>query len=332
MFPIRPFVLASAALLAIAAEAPPYQLAAPISVPGDGGWDYARVDPAARRLYVAHGDEVAVINLAAMRVLLPLGPIAHGHAVVPLATKELAVTSGNDATVRFFDLATGRQTASVAVDQKPDAAIVDPVTGRLLTMNAKGGTVGEIDVDAHRLIRAIRVKPGLEYPVIDGRTLYVNNEEANEIEVIDLATGTVRAPIALPGCEEPSGLAFDGARGRLIGACANGVAAVVELKARRLTQTVPIGRGPDAVLIDTRRAVALIPAGADGMLDVLDLSGARVTRKASIRTEPGARTGALDPANGAVYLPTARLAPPAAGSKRPTAAPGSFHIAVLKPL
>lgn len=95
---------------------------------------------------------------------------------------------------------------------------------------------------------------------------------------------------------------------------------------------MPIGRGPDAVLIDARRAVALIPAGADGMLDVLDLSGTRVTRKASIRTEPGARTGALDPASGAVYLPTARLAPLVAGSKRPTAAPGSFHIAVVKPL
>lgn len=334
MFPARPFALAIAALLAsTAADAQTYKLAAPIPVPGDGGWDYAQVDPAAHRLYIAHGDEVAVVDVATMRAAAPLGPIAHGHAVVPLATHELAVTSGNDATVRFFDPASGRQTASVAVDAKPDAAIVDHATGHLLTMNAKGGTVSEIDTKTHRVIRTIRVKTGLEYPAISGRTLYINNEEANEVEVIDLASGKVGAPIALPGCEEPSGLGLDAAHGRLVSACANGVAAVTDIKARRLAQTVPIGRGPDAVLIDAKRSVALIPAGADGVLDVLDLSApGKVTHKVSVKTEPGARTGALDPLSGAIYLPTARLAPPAAGSKRPTAAPGSFHVVVVKPL
>ncbi|WEK42492.1 MAG: YncE family protein [Candidatus Sphingomonas colombiensis] len=334
MFLARPFALACAALFASsAAQAQTYQLAAPIPVPGDGGWDYAHVDPAAHRLYVAHGDEVAVVDLATMRAGVPLGPVARGHAVVPLATHELAVTSGNDSTVRFFDPSHGRQTASVAVDRKPDAAIVDPANGHLLTMNAAGGSVAEIDPTSHRLIRTIRVKPGLEFAAIHGRTLYINNEEANEIEVIDLATGTMRKPIALPGCEEPSGLGLDAAHARLVSACANGVAAVVDLKSARLVQTVPIGRGPDAVLIDARRSVALIPAGADGVLDVLDLSApGKVTHKASIATERGARTGAIDPGTGNVYLPTARLAPPAAGSKRPSAMPGTFHIVVVKPL
>ncbi len=332
MLPARQIAWVIAALCAATeAGARDYRIAPSIPVPGDGGWDYAQVDPSARRLYVAHDDEVAVVDLAQSKALAPLGPVKHAHAVVPLATHELAVTSGADSTVRFFDPASGRQIASLAVDPGPDAAIVDPANGHLLTMNARGGTVAEIDPVAHRVVRTIRVKPGLEYPAISSRTLYVNDEDANEIEVIDLATGTVGAPIRLSGCEEPSGLGLDAAHDRLISACANGVVAVVDLGTRRLVQTVPIGRGPDAVLIDATRRVALIPAGMDGHLDVLDLSvPGRVTHRTSLRTEPGARTGAIDPGSGVAYLPTARLAPSAGPDKRPVALPGSFHIVVAK--
>lgn len=328
MFRTITFALAGLAA-ATAADAQSYRMQPAIPVPGDGGWDYATVDPLARKLYVAHNDAVAVIDLATMRAAAPLGPVAHSHAVVPLATRELAVTSGGDDSVRFFDPARGTQSAGVAVDRKPDAAIVDAGTGHLLTMNAAAGTVAEIDVTAHRVVRTIRVKPGLEYPAIRGRTLYINNEDANEIEVVDLAQGTVGKPIALPGCEGPTGLGLDASHARLVSACGNGVAAVVDLATGTLAQRVPIGRGPDAVMIDARRKVALIPAGQDGMLDVLDLSAARVTSKAKIKTAPGARTGAVDPVTGMVYLPTATLV--ASQGKRPGAAPGTFHILVLKP-
>lgn len=334
MLPARRFACLLAALfVSNGAWSQDYRIGPSIPVPGEGGWDYAQVDPFSGRLYVAHDNTVAVVDLAKSTAMAPLGPVVRAHAVVPLATHELAVTSGGDSTVRFFDPQSGSQTASLAVEPGPDAAIVDPVTGHLLTMNARGGTIAEIDPVAHRVVRSIRVKPGLEYPAISGRTLYVNDEDANEIEVIDLATGTVEAPIGLSGCEEPSGLGLDAAHARLISACANGVAAVVDLGSRRLVQTVPINRGPDAVLIDARRLVALIPAGMDGKLDVLDLSvPGRVGHRKSMKTEPGARTGAIDPASGTVYLPTARLVPRAGPGKRPAAAPGSFHMVVAKPL
>jgi hypothetical protein len=48
-----------------------------------------------------------------------------------------------------------------------------------------------------------------------------------------------------------------------------------------------------------------------------------------VPTEIGARTGALDPATGMIYLPTARFGPPPAGGGRPPALPGSFHILVV---
>ena len=181
------------------------------------------------------------------------------------------------------------------------------------------------------MVRTISVVPGLEFAAISGRTLFINNEDRNEIEVVDLDKGVTGAPIKLTGCEEPSGLALDAVHGRLISACANGTAAVTDVASRRLSQLVAIGHGPDAVILDAARSLAFIPAGKDGVLDVLDLSDAKkVTHKAAIRTGVGARTGALDPLTGAIYLPTAKLAPAAAGA-RPRVVPGSFHVLVVKP-
>ncbi|QXT37914.1 hypothetical protein KV697_16795 [Sphingomonas sanguinis] len=301
-----------------------------IAVPGDGGWDYARVDEKADRLYVAHGDTVAVVDLASGRALAPLGPVAHAHAVVPLPNGELAVTSGDDDSVRFFEPGAGQQVASVGVGRKPDAAIVDPANGHLLTMDAKSGVISDIDADTHRVVRTIKVAAGLEYPAVVGRTLFINNEDRNEMDVVDLARGVAEAPIALPGCEEPSGLGLDTPHHRLIAACANGVAAVVDVPSRRLVQRVAVGRGPDAVIIDARRSLALLPAGKDGVLDVLSTAGPSVTHKRAIQTEVGARTGALDARTGMVWLPVARTLPVVGGAKlRPV--PGTFHVLGVDP-
>lgn len=302
-----------------------------VAIPGDGGWDYAKVDEVGRRLYVAHGDSVAVVDLASGRVLPPLAPVSHAHAVVPLRTGDVAVTSGGDDSVRFFDRASGRQVASVPVGAKPDAAIIDPVTGHLLSIDADGGDVAEIDPVAHRVVRTIPVAKALEFAAIDGRTLFINNEDRNEIELVDLTRGVALAPISLPGCDAPTGLGLDAVHHRLISACANGVAAIVDIAQRRVTQRVPIGRGPDAVIVDASRSLAFIPAGKDGVVDVLSLRRAGgVARVRTIPTAIGARTGALDATTGILWFPVARLLP-AAGHTRPSAVPGTFRVIAVDP-
>lgn len=308
-----------------------YRVAAPMPGLGDGSWDYARVDRGI--LYVAHDAVVSRFDLHRRIALPTIGDIAHGHAVVPLPDgRSLAVTSGHDASVRIIDRNSGSALASIGVGAKPDAALIDPGTGHLLSMDADAGTVSEIDLAARRVVRTIHVRDALEYAAIGrGRILFINDEDANEMEVVDLVAGATRAPIALPGCEAPTGLAYDARTDRLVAACANGQAAIVDAHTRRLVQLVPIALGPDAVLIDPRRGVALIPCGADGVLDVLSLAGRTVTRIARVSTETGARTGAIDPATGIVYLPTARFGPAPAGHERAPILPGSFHIVVVRP-
>jgi YVTN family beta-propeller protein len=325
-------LLAATAAPVLAASSPAYVIAGSIAGP-DGSWDYAKVDADARRLYVARSGSVTVADLNSDATATSIGELSRGHAVVPLPGNRLLVTSGNDGTVRFLDTATGKQISSVAVGKKPDAAIYDAPHHRAFVMNADSGTVSVVDTTAMKVTSTIAVKAALEYAALgkDG-TLFINNEDANEIEVVDVAHGKTVSAIALTGCEGPTGLGYDERHDRLISACANGKAAIVDAKAKRLTTLIDIGIGPDAVIMDEARRLAFIPCGKDGVLDILALDApggpARVGR---ITTQVGARTGALDPRTGAIYLPTAQFAPPATVGGRPTAVPGSFHILVLKP-
>lgn len=334
MHSIKSFMIAglTAAALPAAAAVPSYAVATSIPMP-DGGWDYASFDPATREVLVARGDSVTAVDIARGEPARNFGSIAHGHAALPLPSGRLAVTSGKDDTLRLFDLHDGKQLASVAVGEDPDAAIFDPRTGDVLVMDAHDGTVAVVDPKAAKVVRKIFLKPGLEYAVVDkSGALFVNNEDLNRIDVADPVTGVVAAPIALTGCEGPSGLAYDARTDRLIAACANGKAAVVDARRRMLIGLLDIGKGPDAVLLDSARRLAFIPCGRDGTLIQIGLDGAQGPHVvATIRTEAGARTGAIDPTDGTIYLPTARFAPPPAAGGRPVAIPGTTHLVVVKP-
>lgn len=329
---LKPMLIAGAVALTAAAPASPsYRTADTIAGP-DGGWDYASVDAAHHRLFVARSTSVTVFDTVTGQVVGTIGQVARGHAALPLPGNRLLVTSGDDDSVRILDVVTGMQRATIAVGDKPDAAILDPVTGHALVMNTAGGSVSEIDVAAMKVVRTIALKPGLEFGQVARRTLFVNNEDANEIETVDLQRGTAGAPIALPGCEAPSGLAHDAASGRLISACANGKAAIVDTRRRRLIALLDIGRGPDAVILDATRRLAFIPCGKDGRLDVLALDGLTGVHKlVSVPTAVGARTGAVDPVSGAIYLPTSAFAAPTSPDGRPTPRPGSFRVLVVRP-
>ena len=323
---------AALALAPAIAKTPLYQVVGSVVGP-DGGWDYARVDPSVHRLYVARGNSITVVDTKARHALGSLGTIAHGHAVLPLSGGRLLVTSGDDATVRFLDADSGAEVGRVSVGKKPDAAILSTDGRRAFVMNATAGTVSVIDVGAMRVVGTLTSKPGLEYAALaaDG-TLFVNNEDANEIEVLDSVTGRAADPVALPGCEAPSGLALDAPSGRLVSACANGKAAIVDVRHRKLVGLVDIGRGPDAVMIDTGRRLAFVPCGGDGVLDVLSLSGPVVRRVARVKTEQGARTGALDASTGTIYLPTARFGPPTKPGGRGSPSAGTFRVLIVSPV
>jgi DNA-binding beta-propeller fold protein YncE len=321
-----------AAPAASASQPPHYAVTGSISGP-DGGWDLLAVDSETHRLFVARSTNVMMVDLANANRVSAIGSADRGHAALPLPGGHVLLTSGRDGRARIYDARRGTLIADIAVGRNPDAAIWDGPLSAALVMNAAEGTISVIDPSRGVVTRTIQLAAGLELAALDehGR-LFVNNEEASQIDVVNPATGTVAAAIALAGCEGPTGLGYDRRSHRLIAACANGKAAVVDSATRQLIQLIDIGHGPDGVAIDEGRGVAFIPCGRDGELDVIPLRGnGPLTVTERVRTEVGARTLALDPSTGRLYLPTARFGPTPAGGGRPPALPGSFHILVVSP-
>ena len=169
----------------------------------------------------------------------------------------------------------------------------------------------------------------LELGATDGRgRLYVNVEDRNEVAVIDTRSRKVLNRFPLAGCDGPTGIAYAPDAKAIVSACANGIA-VVSAPDGRAVASLKIGPGADGAAYDARRQLAFVPSGGDGTLSVIRLTP-RPSVVETIKTAKGARTVALDPSTGRLYLPCAQYLP-AVGTARPAMAPGSFHILVVAP-
>jgi YVTN family beta-propeller protein len=314
---------------AAAPPAPAARIVQRIAGP-DGGWDLLSVDGAHRRLLVARSDGVMAVDLRTGQVTPRFVPGARLHAVLPIPGTSLGLaTAGPANEAILFDSGTGQVRAQVPTGANPDAAIYDPAGRNVWVMNARDGTATVIDPVHARAVATVPIGGALELPALDGHGhLFVNVENRNEIAEVDLATRKTIRHIALAGCEEPTGLAYLSS-GILLSACANGVAKLVRASDGRLLGDIAIGEHPDGAFFDQARHRAYIPSGGDGMLTVIDTSGRLPHAIARIATETSARTGAVDPATGRVYLPAARFGPAAAPGQRPLMVPGSFEILII---
>jgi DNA-binding beta-propeller fold protein YncE len=296
----------------------------------DGGWDYASFDAQRRRVYVAHGDQVLAIDAdsGAMRAGFATGN--HLHAVVPVpGTDRIVTTNSGDTSAKVIDAATGKVLASIPAAPDTDSAVYDPGSGLVDVIGGDSGVITLIDPRALKAVGSIKVGGALEFDQADGKgRLYVNAEDTNEIVVVDLAAGKVLRRYPLVGCRRPTGLALV-AGGRLVSACGNGVVKILAAASGHDIATLKIGEGPDAVIYDARRGLAYVPSGRSGTLAVIALAGAAAnTVIDTVQTQVGARTGAVDPKSGRIYLPTAQFEPAQPG-KRPAAKPGTFQVLVL---
>jgi YVTN family beta-propeller protein len=326
---MKPFLIVAALAATAAAPAPAYRVVDRIAG-ADGGWDLASVDPDARRLYVARSNAVMAVDLVSGKVTPALVPAQHGHAAFAIpGTHEVIATNGDSNTATIFDGATGAVRATIATGKKPDSVAFDPVTRRLFVMNAADGTISVVDPVRAAVVATIAVGGSLELGAADGHgRLFVNVEDRNDVAVIDTRTDRLVRRFPLAGCDGPTGIAYAPEARRLISACANGAAIVSDIHGRKIA-VLAIGPRPDGAVYDSRRHVALIPSGGDGTLTVIRMAGTPAV-VGKVATGQGARTAALDPATGRIYLPSAQYLP-AGGSERPKMVPGSFRLLVVAP-
>jgi DNA-binding beta-propeller fold protein YncE len=300
-------------------------------IPGpDGGWDYVRVDAAKNRVLVTRGTSVMAVDLATKAVTSGLAPGLRLHDAMPVnGGLEMLVTNGGRNAVVFADADSGAAVATAPAGKNPDAAVFDAGSGLILVMNHSGGDITLIDAKTHATVGTIPVGGDLEAGAVDGAgKAFVNVEDKNQIAVIDLAARKVIAHYALTGCDGPTGLAYDAADQLLIAAC-DGSTDLVDAKTGTILQTLATGNGADGVAYDPNQKLAFVPAGHDGTLSVISVARGQAVVVETVQTEIGARTIALDERTGRLYLPTARLGPPATAGGRPTHVPGTFELLVV---
>src|SRR6185295_3397985 len=113
-----------------------YHVATRYPVPGNGGFDYVTIDPAARRLYLSHATQVEVVDPDTGRLIGTITdtPGVHGAAIAP-DFKRGFTSNGREDKVSMFDLATLKVIRKIDVGKGPDGIYYHPAAKRIFTNN-----------------------------------------------------------------------------------------------------------------------------------------------------------------------------------------------------
>lgn len=324
-------IAAAALATALGGTARPqqYAIVSRIAVP-DARWDYAAVDPRARRLYLGRFGGVLALDLESGRVVPVLVPSALVHGVLPLGDGLAMSTNGEANSVDVFEGASGHILARIATGREPDAITVEPLTGLVVTTDQRSRDLTLIDPVARCRVGRIALPGVPEFAAAgQGGILFDNITDRNAVAVIDLRSRRVVATYPLAGCSEPTGLAYDAAEDLILSVCRNGIAKFLSGRDGTERATIDVGPGPDAAFFDERRHLAFVPSGGSGTLTVIGVEGGAIEKRQSLATQKGSRTAALDPVTGQIYIPAAKFAPPAKLGDHPAPISGTFEILVI---
>ncbi len=304
---------------------------------GVGGWDYLTLDNDGR-LFISRATRVDVVDIHIGKVIGTIPNTNGVHGIALAADLKRGFTSNGKAdSVTAFDLDTLKALKEAPVSgNNPDAILYDAAGKHIFTFNGKSKNVSVLDAVSLAVVATLPVPDKPEFAVDDdnGR-IFVNIEsEPGQMVVIDSRKLSVEATWPLPGCASPSGLALDKVHHRLFSVCDGKVMAVTDALSGEPVARVKIGGGPDAVAFDAQRGLVFSSNG-DGTLTVVRQETAdRYRVVATAPTQRGARTMALDPVTGKLYLVSANFGPaPAATTEqphpRPVPTPDSFTVLVV---
>ena len=154
-----------------------------IKIGGEGGWDFLEVDAANRKLYVARGTRVVVVDLETEKVVGEIAdtPGVHGIAFVPKLNRGFT-SNGGDSTVTAFDLKTLKTLGKVKANGRPDIICFEPVSNRVLSFNHQSNDITAIDPESMLAVGSLAAEGVPELAVSDDRGhVWVNLEEIRRL-------------------------------------------------------------------------------------------------------------------------------------------------------
>jgi len=325
--------------LAIQAEttsAPNYVVSKVVPLGAPDRWDYVVFDPASHRVYVAHGDRLAVVDGTDGAVLGQVDGVPGGTHGTGISTAAgLGYTDDGKAgeAVAFY-LQTLAVKARIPVEKDADAIAFDPASGHIFVIEGDPHKVAVIDPKTNAVVASIDGGGGLEYAVADGKgALFVAGAEKRDVVRINTLTNTVEAHWPIADCASPHGVAVDPQSRRLFVSCVNQLLVVVDTDTGREVARAPIGAGTDAAAFDPRRKLVFSSNGRDGTLSVIrEKDPDTYEPVATIRTAVSGRTMSIDPQTGRLYIAAADTDPSPTPGGRPSPRPGTLKLLFLDPV
>jgi DNA-binding beta-propeller fold protein YncE len=336
---IRPVALvalvAASCVSATPPPAPDYSLVKSMPLGSPDRWDYVVYDSGSRRIYIAHGDRLAVVDARTGNLLgnvqgIPGG--THGTAI-SIPTHQGFTDDGRNGKVVAFDLDTLRVQREIPADVDADGIALDQLTGNIFVAEGDPAALTVIDPKSDMPLAKINAGEKPEYIVADGLgSIYVAGEANGDLIKIDAKSNRVVAHWPTPGCTSPHGLAVDARTDRAFMGCANAVMMVVDTNSGRVAAKLPIGLGNDSVAFDPVRKRVFSSNGRDGTISVYQQQSADdYLALTPIKTVVSARTMSVDPTTGWLFVPGADVEPATSPGGRPRIQQGTLKLMIFAP-
>ncbi len=304
----------------------------PLGVAPGGGeyFDYLAADSSARRVYVSHGTEVKVVDADTGAIVGTIAGFKKCHGIVALdSIGKGFVTDGEEGKVFVFDLKTLKITGQIKTADDSDSIIYDPASKHSLAFNGDSHTASVIDPVSATVVKTIDMGGGPEFAVADGKGVVFNNiEDKNEVAAIDSQALTIkqRWPVAPAG--GPTALAMDRAHRRLFSAGRKPqMVVMMDADTGKVLQSLPISAGVDAAAFEDETGLLFVST-REGMVHIFhEDSPTKLSEVATLKTEYGAKTMALDTKTHNLFLSTSEFSDPGANGRR-SPKPGTFHLLI----
>lgn len=237
----------AAILPALPAAAQPgasYRVRAEYKLEGAGSVGNLWLDATSRRLYVAHGDRVDVLDAdTGRREGSMAAQDAAGVLVVDGGRGFFANRRGN--SVSMFDPASLTVLKEIPLAAKgPESLAYDSDVQRVFVVAPEGGAVVALDAHTGAVAGTVALEGHLRQAISnDMGSLFVAVQDANAIDVVDTHTLKLLGAFPSGGAQGPISLAIDREGRRLFVACADGKLPVIDTDIGFTFEELPIGTG-----------------------------------------------------------------------------------------
>jgi DNA-binding beta-propeller fold protein YncE len=301
---------------------------------GEGGWDRLAVDSKQNRLYVLRSNRIVVVDTRTGQKLGEINGARNVHSVcLDPDGQQGWLADGAAGMVDAFDRSTFRITASIPIKDDPDAMVFDPTTRSVFAFTGEGHGVTAIDGLSNRILGTLSLPGRPAEAVSDGKgALFASLQDTSRIVRIDTTSREIRSNWPLPTCIGPTGIAVD--HGRVFSVCENRQLLAIDAATGKILASTEVEEGARNLAVDPQSRTIFVASGSGTLSVVKQRSSGELWVAQTLKTQPGARTLALDSATSRIYLPTAQFGMRTGEISeelrfRPTPVPGSFVVVVV---